>query len=111
MRMLQVCPSTGRPCDCSAGAPTGTSSDDKDAMYGSTALKTPTAEPIFPPELRKRAVPELSLPGRLAAWYRCHFHPLHMFSVTRSLSIACLPSLPSRTHNLCCTFWVELRQR
>ena len=40
-------------------------------MYGSTALKTPTAEPIFPPELRKREAPELALPGPLAAWYRC----------------------------------------
>ena len=67
----QVCPSTGRPCDCSAGADSGTNSDDKDEMYGSTALKTPTAEPIFPPELRKRTVPELALPGPLAAWYRC----------------------------------------
>ena len=67
----QVCPSTGQPCDCSAGADGGTNSDDKDAMYGGTALKTPTAEPIFPPELRKRTVPELALPGPLAAWYRC----------------------------------------
>jgi len=67
----QVCPSTGQPCDCSAGADSGTNSDDKDAMYGGTALKTPTAEPIFPPELRKRTVPELALPGPLAAWYRC----------------------------------------
>ena len=40
-------------------------------MYGSTALKAPTGEPIFPPELRKRTAPELSLPGPLAAWYRC----------------------------------------
>ena len=28
----QICPSTGRPCDCSGGAPNGTSSDDKDDM-------------------------------------------------------------------------------
>ena len=69
-----MCPGTGRPCDCSAGADSGTNSDDKDAMYGSIVLKTPTAEPIFPPELRKRTVPELALPGPLAAWYRCERH-------------------------------------
>lgn len=44
-------------------------------MYGSTALKSPTGEPIFPPELRKRAFSELALPGPLAAWYRWGLPP------------------------------------
>jgi len=66
----KVCPSTGQPCDCGAGAPVGTSSDDKDAMYGSGMPARPTAEPIFPPELRRRPPTELTLPGPLATWHR-----------------------------------------
>ena len=40
-------------------------------MYGTGVPARPTAEPIFPPELRRRAAAELTLPGPLATWHRC----------------------------------------
>lgn len=66
----KMCPSTGRPCDCGASTPQGSSSDDKDSMYGSAMPARPTAEPIFPPELRKRQPQALTLKGSLATWHR-----------------------------------------
>ena len=66
--MLQVCPSTGRPCDCTAGQ-LASSSQDKQALADLKHVKAPQ-EPIFPAELRKRPAPELHLPGPLAAWHR-----------------------------------------
>jgi xanthine dehydrogenase/oxidase len=39
-------------------------------MYGSGMPHRPTAEPIFPPELRKRIAAELHLPGKHATWHR-----------------------------------------
>ena len=66
--VMQVCPSTGRPCDCTAGQVVD-SSDDKQALADLKPEKPPQ-EPIFPPELRKRQPGELHLPGPLAAWHR-----------------------------------------
>lgn len=64
----KVCPSTGRPCDCSDGQMI-TSSEDKQALAELKPHKPPQ-EPIFPPELRKRKAQELYVPGPLAAWHR-----------------------------------------
>lgn len=65
---MQVCPSTGRPCDCTAGMQID-SSDSKQALADLKPEKPPM-EPIFPAELRKRQPSELHLPGPLADWYR-----------------------------------------
>lgn len=79
---MQVCPSTGRPCDCSAGqaADSGKthtstnavqhSSDDKLACGGSAGYSKATAEPLFPAELKRHPAKELHIPGPLAHWYR-----------------------------------------
>ena len=66
--VLQVCPSTGRLCDCTAGMQVD-SSDSKQALPDLKPEKPPM-EPIFPAELRKRQPSELHLPGPLADWYR-----------------------------------------
>ena len=46
----------------------------QDDMYGSAHPRRPTAEPIFPLELRKRLPAELHLPGAYATWHRSHLH-------------------------------------
>ena len=64
---LQICPSSGLPCDC--GKPSTTS--EVFVMGGAAAGKggkdlgprPGTAEPIFPPELKARVVMELCMPG------------------------------------------------
>ena len=79
---LQVCPSTGRPCDCGAGSE-GANKDpqasdfwvestavDKLGTGGSATWQKPSAEPIFPNELRKASPASLHIPGPKAAWYR-----------------------------------------
>ena len=72
----QVCPSTGRPCDCGAGAPEGdvgvvsSSSKEKTRLAAKEARQAAPCEPIFPAELRRRQAPMLNLPGLLAAWHR-----------------------------------------
>ena len=66
--LMQVCPSTGQPCDCTAGVQVD-SSDSKQALADLKPDKPPM-EPIFPAELRKRQPCELHLPGPLADWYR-----------------------------------------
>lgn len=69
---VQVCPSTGRPCDCSDGQVIN-SSEDKQIM-AELKHEKPPQEPIFPPELRKRQPSELCLPGPLTTWHRSAFH-------------------------------------
>ncbi|KAL3157593.1 hypothetical protein ABBQ32_012044 [Trebouxia sp. C0010 RCD-2024] len=64
----KVCPSTGRPCDCTAGMQVD-SSESKQALADLKPEKPPT-EPIFPAELRKRQPSELHLRGPLADWHR-----------------------------------------
>ncbi|KAL0052613.1 hypothetical protein WJX82_004790 [Trebouxia sp. C0006] len=64
----KVCPSTGRPCDCSDGQVIN-SSEDKQVM-AELKHEKPPQEPIFPPELRKRQPSDLCLPGPLATWHR-----------------------------------------
>jgi len=73
---VQVCPSTGRPCDCSDGQVIN-SSEDKQAV-AELKHEKPPQEPIFPPELRKRQASELCLPGPLATWHRSAFHVHHL---------------------------------
>ena len=68
-----VCPSTGKPCGC--GAKSTASADVADegaaAARQEEGLVTP-AEPIFPPELRRRVAVPLYLPGERATWHRPH---------------------------------------
>eukprot|EP00884_Botryococcus_braunii_P020051 jgi/Botrbrau1/672/Bobra.0161s0055.1 len=68
----QICPSTGRPCDCGPrDVVLATRTADKDEeVCGPILARGPSCEPIFPPELRRREPPELYLPGPFAAWYR-----------------------------------------
>ncbi|KAK9811378.1 hypothetical protein WJX72_002855 [[Myrmecia] bisecta] len=68
----KVCPSTGQPCDCGAAEPgeVRTTSKDKELTAGPATFTRPTAEPIFPAELKKRSPQELNLPGPTAAWHR-----------------------------------------
>ena len=68
-KRTKLCPSTGRPCDCTAGQ-VSSSSQDKQALADLKPAKAPQ-EPIFPAELRKRPALELHLPGPLTAWHRC----------------------------------------
>ena len=73
---LQICPSSGLPCDCGAAAnvaPGGmieTDSDNKLKFGGAAKLSKPSREPIFPSELRTRVAQPLELPGKQATWYR-----------------------------------------
>ena len=73
---LQICPSSGLPCDCGAaasvkpGAVITTDSGDKLKYGGSAVPGKPSCEPIFPSELRSRVAQPLELPGKLATWYR-----------------------------------------
>eukprot|EP00887_Chlorella_sp_A99_P006651 scaffold3.g6651.t1 len=70
----RVCPSTGQPCAC--GEADGGSGDlvsrseHKEKGCGPLAPLAPTAEPIFPPELRTRVAASLELLGPRAAWHR-----------------------------------------
>lgn len=76
MGVMQICPSSGLPCDCGAAAsvqPGGevvTDSADKLVIGGAAQPSEPSAEPIFPSELRTRVPPQLELPGPLATWFR-----------------------------------------
>ena len=65
---MQVCPSTGRPCDCTDGMQVD-SSESKQALADLKPEK-PSMEPIFPAELRKRQPSELHLHGALTDWHR-----------------------------------------
>jgi xanthine dehydrogenase/oxidase len=77
---VALCPSTGAPCGasrCAAGAVAGgaltsTSVHKAGAAVGPLARPpgAATVEPIFPPELRRRAPAELHLPGAAATWRR-----------------------------------------
>lgn len=93
---VKICPGSGLPCDCGGGgsaaaeAPKGAAGDGdgccgsangcgmvncckaKGAANGTatTSSKGAGVEPIFPPELKGRAVSALQLPGELATWYR-----------------------------------------
>lgn len=69
---MQVCPSTGRPCDCSDGQVINSSEDKQ--VVAELKHEKPPQEPIFPPELRKRQASELCLAGPLATWHRSAFH-------------------------------------
>jgi len=69
---VQVCPSTGRPCDCSDGQVINSSEDKQ--VVAELKHEKPPQEPIFPPELRKRQASELCLPGPLATWHRSALH-------------------------------------
>ncbi|DBA72485.1 TPA: hypothetical protein ACH3X2_010250 [Trebouxia sp. C0005] len=64
----KVCPSTGRPCDCSDGQVINSSEDKQ--VVAELKHEKPPQEPIFPPELRKRQASELCLAGPLATWHR-----------------------------------------
>ncbi|EFN53303.1 hypothetical protein CHLNCDRAFT_136969 [Chlorella variabilis] len=69
----RVCPSTGQPCDCGESDGNGaivSASKHKEEACGPLTHIRPAVEPIFPPELRKRAAAELALPGERCAWYR-----------------------------------------
>jgi CO/xanthine dehydrogenase FAD-binding subunit len=70
-----VCPSTGQPCGCgdapdAAGVIASSSDHKAGAALGGVAPRRPSVEPIFPPELRRRAPAELTLPGPVATWHR-----------------------------------------
>ena len=73
---LQICPSSGLPCDCGAaasvepGAVITTNSADKLKFGGSALPSKPGCEPIFPSELRSRVAQPLELPGKRATWFR-----------------------------------------
>lgn len=73
---LQICPSSGLPCDCGAakdvevGAVVTTDSSDKLKFGGSAVHSKPSCEPIFPSELRSRVAQPLELPGKAATWFR-----------------------------------------
>lgn len=73
---LQICPSSGLPCDCGAasavetGAEVATDSDDKLVIGGAATSAKPTTEPIFPSELKTRVPKPLELPGPQASWFR-----------------------------------------
>jgi len=75
----KICPSSGLPCDCGsskAGKSPSTSSEvfvmGGGVKQDGKRLGPPpgTAEPIFPPELKGRAVTELCMPGPRLTWYR-----------------------------------------
>lgn len=63
--MDQICPSTGRPCDCGASKSDGPSDVKAPSNRMRTAkLGQAKGEPIFPGELKKRPQAELVIPGR-----------------------------------------------
>jgi xanthine dehydrogenase/oxidase len=64
-----ICPSTGQPCTagCGGAAPAAAGCETHEAHADSL---TGASEPIFPPELRRRATAALTLPGAVAAWHR-----------------------------------------
>jgi xanthine dehydrogenase/oxidase len=68
----KVCPSTGKPCDCSDGTSNITKniSNTCCTSTSSSSSSSSSREPIFPPELRRRHPPELHLPGLKATWHR-----------------------------------------
>eukprot|EP00850_Spirogloea_muscicola_P006424 SM000030S11433 [mRNA] locus=s30:612063:618646:- [translate_table: standard] len=69
-----VCPSTGLPCACKGGGKEeggGCCSGSCDSAKGYVVPTTSKAEPIFPPELVKRAPAALQLNGAAGAlWHR-----------------------------------------
>lgn len=80
----KVCSTTGLPCDCTSFGTKGCGVADccmvkkgcgngaangANGGHAEAAVK-PTAEPIFPPELKKRAVGPLYVPGPKCEWYR-----------------------------------------
>ncbi|GAX80308.1 hypothetical protein CEUSTIGMA_g7746.t1 [Chlamydomonas eustigma] len=73
-----VCPSSGLPCDCKAqeggcggcGKNGGCSTKGRCGGAVLTDLSRPGIDPIFPPELKKRPVQSLYLPGPNVNWYR-----------------------------------------
>ncbi|MEW5318751.1 MAG: hypothetical protein WDW38_009946 [Sanguina aurantia] len=74
-----VCPSTGLPCGCGAGAAAWQKRRrlSMDLMrlqqrVGPRGVvpKVPTAEPIFPPELKLRRSKALCVPGEHVTWHR-----------------------------------------
>lgn len=85
----RICPSSGQPCTCAAppAAPLPCTPPCPAASNGVTELSSclsghgtccaaalapsrRSVEPIFPPELRRRAALELALEGASGAWYR-----------------------------------------
>ncbi len=88
--ILQICPSSGLPCDCGAattvepGAEVATDSDDKLVIGGAAVSAKPTTEPIFPSELKTRISKPLEIPGPQASWFRCSspcstYNYLHLY--------------------------------
>ena len=73
--MLQICPGTGRPCDCGAAVDKGLGSDitsrgevatdsaSKLESGGKSKHVHVSVEPIFPPELKLAKPRDLTLPG------------------------------------------------
>ena len=98
---MQVCPSTGRPCDCSDGQVINSSKDKQ--IVAELKHEKPPQEPIFPPELRKRHASELCLPGPLATWHRS---ALHVYMLSERIHASDLLSLYVP---LSCTCWAPLQ--
>ena len=75
-KKVPICPSSGKPCTCTGTESDGmivTNSTDKENGAIGPLVPSPAVsatEPIFPPELRRREVQELDIPGPLAGWYR-----------------------------------------
>ena len=74
----------------------------QDDMYGSAHPRRPTAEPIFPPELRKRQPAELHLPGAYATWHRSH--PVSIWASLIAVLERLTPNLACQVSasELCC---------
>lgn len=76
----RICPSSGAPCDCGGGGGKALGAADGSGGIESSSehkdrglpplLAAVSAEPIFPPELRRRTPPALELPGPVASWHR-----------------------------------------
>ncbi|KAK9866639.1 hypothetical protein WJX84_012043 [Apatococcus fuscideae] len=82
----KVCPSTGRPCDCSGSEPpafnghTAATGASAEVQHSNTSSKVPSAaeqanlrgfsEPIFPAELRSYQAQDLCLVGLECTWLR-----------------------------------------
>ena len=54
----------------SVGGEVATDSAAKLKTGGTTKHQHQSVEPIFPPELKARVMPELTIPGPLATWHR-----------------------------------------
>ena len=70
---MQICPSSGLLCDCGVAPAENevrTDREDKLGIGGKATHSRPTAEPIFPSELKSRAAAPLYLPGSHATWHR-----------------------------------------